>query len=182
MWSAATRPMGILLVRRRKPGQAVEKTGPWKRWKTINRFPTAPTVPWKSRKAGGIPTFPPLRRRLYRLKRKHANPLRQAEGERQGKSAEPDRSRVNKSGQIDKLPTPPPCQGWGIFDWNFGEFSTGTLGNFQPVLTFPSPSTPDAPHTLLDETEKFFGVKLFVRLSNSGAQVRTLVHRSDSSL
>ncbi len=43
---------------------AVEKAGPWKPWKTTNRFPTAPTVPWKSRRSGGIPTFPPLRRRV----------------------------------------------------------------------------------------------------------------------
>src|SRR3954452_16899986 len=91
--------------RRPKPGEAVEKTGPWKPWKTTSRFPTAPTVPWKSRKVGGIPTFPPLRPRLVCLKRKHADPLRQAEGERQDKSVEPDRSRVNKSGQIDKLRT-----------------------------------------------------------------------------
>ena len=37
---------------------------------------------------GGIPTFPPLRRRLHLLNGKHANPLRQAEGERQDKSIE----------------------------------------------------------------------------------------------
>src|SRR5437899_2544080 len=38
-------------------------------------------------------------------RRKHANPLRQAEGAQPVKPTEPDRSRVNKSGQIDKLPT-----------------------------------------------------------------------------
>jgi hypothetical protein len=35
----------------------VEKARPWKPWKTTTRFPTAPTVPWKSRNNDGIPTF-----------------------------------------------------------------------------------------------------------------------------
>ena len=34
-------------------------TGRWKAWKTTNRFPPLPTAPWKSRKDGEIPTFPP---------------------------------------------------------------------------------------------------------------------------
>ena len=34
-------------------------TGRWKAWKTTNRFPPLPTTPWKSRKDGEIPTFPP---------------------------------------------------------------------------------------------------------------------------
>jgi RNA polymerase sigma-70 factor, ECF subfamily len=48
---------------------------------------------------------PPLRLRVLCLTKKHANPLRQAEGEQQAKSPRPDRSRVNKTGQIDKLTT-----------------------------------------------------------------------------
>src|ERR1035438_4030418 len=34
-------------------------TGRWKAWQTTNRFPPLPTAPWKSRKDGEIPTFPP---------------------------------------------------------------------------------------------------------------------------
>ena len=96
----------------RQSRRAVEKAGPWKPWKTKNRFPTAPTVPWKSRRSGGIPTFPPLRRRVLCLRKKHGNPLRQAEGEQQAKSPKPDRSRVNKTGQIDKLTTEGEI--WGV--------------------------------------------------------------------
>jgi hypothetical protein len=33
--------------------------GRWKAWKTQSRFPTLPTVPWKSRQRREIPTFPP---------------------------------------------------------------------------------------------------------------------------
>ena len=33
----------------------------WKAWKTKIRFPKLPPAPWKSRKNGEIPTFPPLR-------------------------------------------------------------------------------------------------------------------------
>src|SRR5450759_1108923 len=36
----------------------------WIEWKTNGRFPTRSTVPWKSRKGGEIPTFPPLLRLL----------------------------------------------------------------------------------------------------------------------
>jgi len=55
-----------------------------------------------SRGKGGPP---PLRRRVLCLRKNHVNPLRQAEGEQQAKLPKPDRSRVNKSGQIDKLTT-----------------------------------------------------------------------------
>ena len=75
----ATPPMANLS--RPKPKstrRAVEKAGPWRPWKTTKRFPTVPTVPWKSRRAG-IPTFPPLRRRLLSYEKRPANPLRQAE-------------------------------------------------------------------------------------------------------
>ena len=33
--------------------------GPWKAWKTKDRFPTFSTVPWESRRKREIPTFPP---------------------------------------------------------------------------------------------------------------------------
>src|ERR1700682_3642276 len=36
-------------------------TGPWKEWKTKPRFPTLPTVPWKSGQPRQISTFPPPR-------------------------------------------------------------------------------------------------------------------------
>jgi hypothetical protein len=39
--------------------EAVEMPGPWKAWKTKDRFSTLSTVPWKSRRNRGIPTFPP---------------------------------------------------------------------------------------------------------------------------
>ena len=47
-----------------KNPSAVEKTEPWKLWKTKSRFPIAPTAPWKSRQQREIPTFPP---RLLRI-------------------------------------------------------------------------------------------------------------------
>ena len=59
--------------------ESVEKAGPWRRWKTTNRFPTVPTAPWKSRNPGGIPTFPPLRLRFPSYGLRTENPLRQAE-------------------------------------------------------------------------------------------------------
>src|SRR5215831_3689453 len=106
MWSAVMEPRGRRSIKSaRKRGRAVEKPGWWKLWKTNPRFPTVPTAPWKSRKSGGIPTFPQLRRRLPISHPKQENPLRQAEGEQQGRSGEPDRSRVNKTGQIEKLTT-----------------------------------------------------------------------------
>jgi hypothetical protein len=94
-------PLGAVPKARTSRGKA----GPWKPWKTTNRFPTAPTVPWKSRKTGGIPTFPPLRRPLHLLNGKHANPFGKPKGNGRTNQLKPDRSRVNKSGQIDKLTT-----------------------------------------------------------------------------
>src|SRR5947209_3109082 len=99
MWLVGTRRTEILL--RKANRKAVETTGPWQPWKTTSRFPTAPTAPWKSRNSSEIPTFPPLRRRGWWLNKKHANPLRQAEGEPKARLTKPDRSRVNKTGQID---------------------------------------------------------------------------------
>src|SRR5216684_9392525 len=55
MWRAA---MTATETHYRNPS-AVEKTEPWKLWKTKNRFPIAPTAPWKSRQQREIPTFPP---------------------------------------------------------------------------------------------------------------------------
>src|SRR5688572_20973487 len=104
-WSAATRPPArFAKPARNYSRRAVEKAGPWRPWKTTNRFPTVPTVPWKSRNSGGIPTFPPLRRFLFYEKRP-ANPLRPAEEARRARQAKADRSRVNKTEQIDKLRT-----------------------------------------------------------------------------
>jgi hypothetical protein len=63
--SAATRPRARLaLPARTRSRRAVEKAGPWRRWKTTNRFPTVSTAPWESRNPSGIPTFPPLRLRF----------------------------------------------------------------------------------------------------------------------
>src|SRR5206468_2374685 len=86
------------------PRRAVEKAGPWKPWKTKSRFPTVSTAPWKS--LGGIPTFPPLRRFLFPFhEQKQESPRPQADAGPQGLLAKPDRSRVNQTGQIDKLRT-----------------------------------------------------------------------------
>src|SRR5271163_4470014 len=95
MWSAASR----------HNRRAVEKAGPWERGKTKSRFSPVSTAPWKS--LGGIPTFPPLRRRfLFPFpERKQESPRRQADAGSQGLLAKADRSRVNKTGQIDKLRT-----------------------------------------------------------------------------
>src|ERR1700749_2438442 len=56
---------------------------------------------WKARNPAGLPTFPPRRRR----RRAHVfNPRRLTPPENQ----KPDRSPVNKNGQIDLLTTVPP--------------------------------------------------------------------------
>lgn len=36
----------------------MEMPGPWKAWKSRSGFPPLSTVPWKSRRQRGIPTFP----------------------------------------------------------------------------------------------------------------------------
>src|SRR5712691_7312421 len=82
-WSATTR-------------KAVEKAGPWTRWKTKPRFPTASTAPWKSRKPSEIPTFPPPLRFALSLPNQRRRGLLEAK---------PDNSRVNKTGQLDLLTT-----------------------------------------------------------------------------
>src|SRR5215212_8642090 len=80
---------------------AVEKAGAWKPAKTKSRFSPAPTLPWKSRKIREIPTFPP-RRLLYVWE--NQKPRRRPKG-RVALFHKADRSRVNKTGQIDLLTT-----------------------------------------------------------------------------
>src|ERR1043166_3614276 len=77
--------------------KAVENTVPWKPWKTKPRFPTAPTAPWKTRNLGEFPTFPPPCDSLFPS-------LKKTKGQ-EGSMKQADRSSVNKSGQIQKLPT-----------------------------------------------------------------------------
>src|ERR1043166_3747992 len=80
--------------------KAVEKTVPWKPWKTKPRFPTAPTAPWKTRNLGEFPTFlPPCDSPFPSLKKTKG---------KEGSMKQADRSSVNKSGQIQKLPTVTP--------------------------------------------------------------------------
>src|SRR3981081_1309714 len=120
-WSAATRrPARLARQATRKTRRAVEKAARWSPWKPRTRFPTVPTAPWKSRRAG-IPTFPPLRRRVPFYQIKSENPLRQAEEGSGAWQAKPDRSRVNQTGQIDLLRTAEvprrvraPCEAEGI--------------------------------------------------------------------
>jgi hypothetical protein len=47
-----------------KAGEAVEKTGPWKQWKTKPRFPTAP---WKTRQHQRVFHFPTALRLRFPL-------------------------------------------------------------------------------------------------------------------
>src|SRR5438093_8216985 len=77
--------------------KAVEKTVPWKPWKTKPRFPTAPTAPWKTRNLGQFPTFQPPCDSLF--------PSRKKTKGQEGSMNQADKSSVNKSGQIQKLPT-----------------------------------------------------------------------------
>src|ERR1700704_6386342 len=91
------------MAKRWKTKSAVEKAGAWKPAKTKSRFPPAPTVPWKSRKLREIPTFPP--RRLLHLWQ-NRKPRRRPKG-RVALFHKADRSRVNKTGQIDLLTTAP---------------------------------------------------------------------------
>src|ERR1019366_1205228 len=87
--------------------RAVEKPGPWKPWKTKPRFPTVPTVLWKSPKPG-ISTFPPLRRLFPYSQPESENLPRPVVEAQRDEKTKPDRSRVNQTGQIDKLRTPLP--------------------------------------------------------------------------
>ncbi|PYT16616.1 MAG: hypothetical protein DMG59_09980 [Acidobacteria bacterium] len=72
--------------------KAVEKTVPWKPWKTKPRFPTAPTAPWKTRNLGEFPTFPPPCDSPFPS-------LKKTKG-KEGSMKQADRSSVKASGQI----------------------------------------------------------------------------------
>src|ERR1043165_4974729 len=91
---------------------AVEKAGAWKPSKTTNRFPPAPTLPWKSRRKREIPTFPPRRLRLLlgpkEKQRQNQKPRRRRPEGRVALFHKADRSRINKTGHLDLLTTPPP--------------------------------------------------------------------------
>jgi len=78
-WAATPPPARFAQPAQKSPRRAVEKAGPWRRWKTKNRFPTVPTAPWKSRNPGGIPTFPPLRLRFPSYQPRSENARRQAD-------------------------------------------------------------------------------------------------------
>jgi hypothetical protein len=79
MWSADSQPTDSRARPRPSSApKAVEKTVPWRPWKTTKRFPTVPTAPWKSRRAG-IPTFPPLQPRRTSYEKRPANLHRQAD-------------------------------------------------------------------------------------------------------
>src|ERR1043166_2007284 len=90
---------------------AVEKAGAWKPSKTTNRFPPAPTLPWKSRRKREIPTFPPRRLRLLlcpkEKQRQNPKPRRRRPDGRVALFHKADRSRINKTGQLDLLTTEP---------------------------------------------------------------------------
>src|SRR5882724_9695526 len=95
----------------------MEKAGAWKPAKTKkSRFPPAPTLPWKSRRRREIPTFPPRRRvRLWtrrkrpkQRQRPNRNPNRNPRRRPKGRVAlfhKADRSRINRTGQLDLLAT-----------------------------------------------------------------------------
>src|ERR1700680_2940796 len=88
---------------------AVEKAGAWKPAKTNSRFPPAPTLPWKSRTNREIPTFPPRRLRLLFYPKEKQRPKPKPKKRRpEGRIAlfhKADRSRINKTGQLDLLTT-----------------------------------------------------------------------------
>src|ERR1022692_3412770 len=93
---------------RERPQSAVEKAGAWKPGKTKNRFPPAPTLPWKSRPNREIPTFPPRRRRLLFSQKEKQKPNPKPRRRPNGRVAlfhKADRSHNNKTGQLDLLPT-----------------------------------------------------------------------------
>src|ERR1051325_4920105 len=92
---------------------AVEKAGAWEPSKTTNRFPPAPTLPWKSRRKREIPTFPPRRLRLLlcpkEKQRQNPKPRRRRPDGRVALFHKADRSRINKTGQLDLLTTAVIC-------------------------------------------------------------------------
>src|SRR4029078_12513629 len=96
-WWGVSPPMGARWTRVAKTQSAVEKAGAWKPAKTKSRFPPAPTLPCKSRQRREIPTFPP-RRVLYVSQNQKPRRLTPPK-------PKPDRSCVNKTGQLDVLTT-----------------------------------------------------------------------------
>src|ERR1700687_1953913 len=111
-WWGATQPM----VGSYKKRNAVEKAARWKPWKTKSRFPTATTVPWKSRPHREIPTFPPrllfpprLTKQQERIliwavekwKSKSRIPTFPPPRKLQAQGRKADRSLTTKSGQLD---------------------------------------------------------------------------------
>src|ERR1700730_10250541 len=112
-WDAS--PAMALCYPQRKRS-AVEKAGALKPAKTKSRFPPAPTLPWKSSTKREIPTFPPRRRvRLWtrrkrpkQRQRPNRNPRQRPKG-RVALFHKADRSRINKTGQLDLLTTLAPA-------------------------------------------------------------------------
>src|SRR6185437_13737610 len=93
-WAVST---AMAAREKRQTPSAVEKAGAWKPVKTQSRFPPSPTLPWKSRKPREIPTFPP-RRLLFVA-------VNENQGGASRLNQKPDRSRINKTGHLDLLPT-----------------------------------------------------------------------------
>src|SRR5258708_39942675 len=108
-WGAIAARAKSWSARRRHPNSAVEKAGAWKPAKTKSRFPPAPTLPWKSRPNREIPTFPPRRLRLLFCPKGKQRPKPKPKRRRpKGRIAlfhKADRSRINKTGQLDLLTT-----------------------------------------------------------------------------
>src|SRR4029453_10080838 len=85
-------------ARRNRKGKAVEKPGPWKPWKTKKRFPTVPTA-----LRNPIAGFP-LSHRLgddYPCSTEPKTPIRKPPRGLRANCMKPDRSCVNKTGQVD---------------------------------------------------------------------------------
>ncbi len=98
---------------------AVEKAGAWKPGKTESRFSPASTLPWKSRRNSGLPTFPPRRLRSLLLPKQRSNPTRRRPDGRIALYHKPDRSLIIKTGQLDLLPTGgPDCVSLSTSDWD----------------------------------------------------------------
>src|SRR5678810_306656 len=100
-WWGVSPPMGARWTRVAKTQSAVEKAGAWKPAKTKSRFPPAPTLPWKSRQRREIVTFP-KRRVLFESQNQKPRGLTPPK-------PKPDRSCVNKTGQLDVLTTRARC-------------------------------------------------------------------------
>src|SRR5579862_7183470 len=135
---------------------AVEKAGAWKPAKTTNRFPPAPTLPWKSRRKRETPTFPPRRLRLLfcpkEKQRPNPKPRRRRPDGRVALFHKADRSRINRTGQVDLLTTcaADACAGYArdgglrAAGWvAIGPFerSTPFFSGSEPATLFPIPES-----------------------------------------